>query len=221
MIYPPDRVPRFPNHSGRPQSGETYQFGDPGPAIGQTKSVTTSFGSPPSPWNTEPPECTFIGTEGIARATQQRMEIVRFADAPFVLVSPRFLDPKPEHSTYQWAFLNWQYAPLFLTEDRVFGAAAELAHAEFTAPRLLDAMRSQPPLRFWGARPTFVGVCEEYVEVQQHGRYDRVRPNEIEVSLEDGDIVLRADRFYEARFMIGETVNAKLLVAMLKTVAGK
>ena len=78
---------------------------------------------------------------------------------------------------------------------------------------------------YWSMRltadGTFVGVCEEYVEVQQHGRYDRVRPNEIEVSLEDGDIVLRADRFYEARFMIGETVNAKLLVAMLKTVAGK
>jgi hypothetical protein len=216
MIFPPEQIPRLPNHSGHPQNGESYQFGDPGQAIGTLKSITSDFGHPPSPWNTGPASCTFVGSEGVARATQQRMEILRFADAPYVLVTPRLLDRNPKLCTHEWLFLDPQYAPLFGTTDSVFGEAAERAHAEFTIPRLLEVFGGQTPLRFYGAPPCYVAITKDWVEVQQHGRLDRVSPKDIRASMEDGDVVLRATAFYEARFIVGETVNAKLLVAFLK-----
>ena len=214
MYFPPHTIPRVPNHSGKPQSGQAYQYGDPGAAIGELKSCTTTYGQDPNA------SCTFIGTEGIARMTQARgMEICRFDQATYVLESPMYLDNNGMKNA--WIFMNGYYQPMFRTEDTVFGPAAELAHAKYWVPKMLELRDQHGTIKIWGAQPRYVEIRkDDTVTVQQLGRVDTVPATDIEVSWEAGDLVLKAHQFYEARFIAGETPNATVLMLLLKVLAG-
>lgn len=157
-------VPQVPNHDGSPQNGRTWQPCDPGPALGRLLTVTSSYGVE------QFPECTFVGTEGVAQIkSHTNLEVARFDDAPFVLEQP-------------------------------VNVASDAAHV-------------------WGAQPRYVELRKDSIEVQQWGRRDTVAPKDLTVVREGGDLVLRAAAFYEARFIIGETPNATLLMVLLKLLA--
>ena len=208
-------IPQVPNHSGKPQSGQAYQPCDPGPAIGQLVTVTTTYGQE------QFPTCSFIGTEGIAQvAPHTGLQMARFIDAQYVLHAPVLMGSSSDESINKWTFMNAYYQPLLETTHKAFGPAAEIAHAKFWLPRLVEQMEAQPPLKIWGAQPRYVALTKDSVEVQQLGRRDTVAPKDITAALEAGDLVLRANAFYEARFIVGETPNAVILLLLLKMLAG-
>jgi hypothetical protein len=207
-------IPQVPNHSGQPQSGQVYQPCDPGPALGKLLTVTSTYGQE------QFPVCNFVGTEGIAQVTPHAgLQIARFVDAMYVLDTPVDISSNPDSNMNRWTFMNGYYQPLLATTHRHFGPAAEIAHAKFWVPRLLEQLEAQPPVRIWGAQPRYVAMTKDSVEVQQLGRRDTVSPKDIKASLEAGDLVLRANAFYEARFILGETPNAVILMLMLKMLA--
>ena len=214
-------IPRVPNHSGQPQSGQSYQYGDPGAAIGTLLSITSTFGQPLGPFDTIPSNCTFVGTEGIARATLSAMEIVRFADAPYLLFAPQFIDPDGKSTTYDWVFLDMHYRPRLQTNDRQFGLAAEKAHVKYLLPQLVDSWKRGEVVRFFGGKPRYIAVTGEHVEVCQWGRGDTVRASDLTVIERDNDLVLQSSAFYEAVFFGAETANTLLLKAFLSIVGAK
>ena len=57
----------------------------------------------------------------------------------------------------------------------------------------------------WCARPRWVALTKDTVEVQQAMRRDVVAPKEITVGFDGADLVLLADAVYEARFIGEET----------------
>lgn len=211
------QIPRVPNHDGTPQDGRTYQWGDPGPAIGELMSVTSTFGIE------QFPRCTFLGKEGAAWFRHDGVfQIVRFADAPYAMEGVVSINAIPSKSISAWMFLNGHYQEVFRTTDRVFGRAADAQHAKVWLPRFLEQLESQPPLKIWCAPPRYVALSKDAVEVQQAMRRDVVAPKDIMLSFEDGgDLVLRADAFFEARFLGDETPNTTILFLLLKSVGAR
>ena len=206
-------IPQVPNHDGSPQSGRAYQPCDPGP-IGKLLSVSSTFGVE------QFPTCTFVGEEGVADFSPNGgLRGVRFADAPYLLEVPVYISDVPSHSMSSWRFLNAQWQSVFATTEREHGAAATLAHAKHWVPRLLDQIKGQPPLKMWCAQPRYIALSPDAVEVQQLYRRDTVRPKDLKVTREGGDLVLKADAFYEARFIGGETPNIAILMLLLKMLA--
>jgi hypothetical protein len=223
-LYSPEIVPKLPRHGGKPQDGRTYQFGDPGPAIGTLQSVTSTFGDPGA-GGVE--ECTFIGTDGLARATRQGMEILRFADAPWLMVKPVSVHlAEPGLSPWAWVFTDAQYRPLFQFTDlglgMRFGMHTEKAFSSFHMARAKETIASSA-LRFWTGGPCYVDLAAEYVEVQQLGRRDRVPAKDITFAMEDGcfELVLRAPQFFEARYLMGDVTNRFLLQMCLRQLGAK
>jgi hypothetical protein len=219
-LFAPEIVPRLPNHNKDPQDGRTYQFGDPGQAIGTIRSISSTFGEPRA-YGAEPEECTFIGEHGLARATRQGMQILRFADAPWVMVKPIAVDlAKPHLSPSNWIFMDAQYRPLFQFKGyglgTYFGFPAEVAFAAFHMPRAQEAL-ARGDLRFWTGGRCYVHLTPDFVEVSQLGRCDRVPAKDISFALEDNffELVLRAPQFYEARFLMSGVTNRQLLVTIL------
>ncbi len=208
--------PQFPNHDGTPQNGRTYQWGDPGGAIGSLVSVTSTFGIE------QFPTCTFLGTEGAAWFRHDGAnQLVRFEHVPFTMEAPVLIDSNPDKSIYAWTFLDPSYREVFRTTDRPFGRAADIAHAKFWVPRLLDMMEKQPPLRMWCAQPRYIALGKDAIEVQQAMRRDVVAPKDITVGFDNGDLVLLADAFYEARFLGEETPNTTILLLLLKSLGAQ
>lgn len=216
-------IPPVPNHSGNPQNGQAYMPFHPGPAIGELISVTSTLGMPRGPFDDpgEVAECTYVGTAGIARATTQGIRVVRFDDVPYVLEMPETIYGDADRNVNSWTFMNGWYQPMMQTTHKYFGPKAELQHAKHWIPKLLEQMKAQPPLKIWGAQPRYVALTEEWVEVQQLGRVDRVAPTDVEVAWDAGDLVLRANAFYEARFIVGETPNATILALLLKVLGAR
>jgi len=214
---PPPQIPTVPQHNGKPQSGWYYQYGDPGPAIGKLKSVDSTFGQQP-PRDGKPPSCTFVGDEGIARAQFNGMQVLRFADAPYCLVTQKLRRGNGDWE-YVWSFLDAYYRTLFWTEDADFGGAAELAHANFLLEPALKAHVRGEPVRFWGAPPRGIVITGENVEVIQAMRRDVVNVKDLTVSIQDDDLVLESPAFHEARFFQAETYNLFFASAMLKMLA--
>jgi hypothetical protein len=210
------RVPQFPNHDGTPQDGRTYQFGDPGGVIGTLLSVSSEFGIE------QFPKCSFLGSEGAAWYRHDgAYEIVRFADAPFSMEAIVSIDNDPAKSITAWTFHDPWYRRVFHTSERAFGRAADLAHAKFWLPRLLEQLEQQPPLKMWCAPPRYLALSKDSVEVQQAMRRDVVAPNEITVAFDGGDLVLLADAFFEARFLGEETPNTTIVFLLLKGLGAK
>lgn len=205
-------IPQVPNHDGSPQDGRSYQPCDPGP-IGKLLSVTSSFGVD------QFPKCTFIGDEGVAEAGHAGLQTARFADLPYLFETPVYIASTAADCMTRWSFMNAQWQPVFQNTHATFGPAATLAHAKHWLPRLLEQIKAQPPLRMWCAQPRYVALSMDSVEVQQLGRRDTVSPKEITVTRESGDLVLKANAFYEARFIVGETPNVAILMTLLKTLA--
>ncbi len=219
----PDQVPKYPNHSGRPQSGESPQVGDPGGAIGQIKSVTSTFGQPL--WSKDDFEqCTFVGTEGIARATRQAFEVVRFVDVVGLVARPTkiLVEKGAAKSPHEFLYYDAQNKLMLRTDDDVWGRAAQTAFDEHALPRWLAAA-NQVGVRFWAGPLGGVALYPQRVDVQQMGRVDSVRPEDLTLALEDGglDLVLRATAFYDARFIMGEMPNASLLMRCLLAMGAK
>jgi hypothetical protein len=207
-------VPQVPQHGGAPQDGRSYQPCDPGPAIGALLTVTTTYGVE------EFPKCSFVGSEGIAEVSPSSgFRVLRFADAPYVLEAPSLIASDPSDNIDQWTFMSTNYQTLFVAtayKGTRFGAAAQLAHAKYWVPRFLEQVEAAPPLRVWGAPPRCVSLWKDSVEVTQFGRTDVVSSKDLAVSLQAGDLVLRATAFYEARYIVAELPNALHLFLMLK-----
>lgn len=217
MYQAPPQIPQVPNHDGSPQTGY-YQVGDPGPGIGKIKTISSTFGPQP-PYDGKPPACTFVGEEGIARATQQGMQVLRFADAPYCLCTQMFLRHSAKSWDYIWSFLDAHYRQLFWIEESKFGVAAEIAHATFLINPAIDAHLKGEPVRFWGAPPRAIVVTGDNVEIVQAFRRDVVPVKDIAVTIEDDDLVIRCPAFHEARFFQAETYNITLASAFLKRLA--
>ena len=166
------------------------------------------------------PACTWVGTEGVAQIqSNTHLEVARFDDVPYLLEQPVSVSSTPADCMDCWILMNGQYQPVFRTATRTFGRALESVHAKHWAPRLLAQLDAGQPVRVWGAQPRYVELRKGSVEVQQWGRRDTVAPKDVTVAREGGDVVLRATAFYEARFIIGETPNATLLMILLKMIA--
>jgi hypothetical protein len=186
------------------------------------KSVASTFGRPFTA--TEPEECTFIGSEGIARATRERFEVLRFADASTLLVCPIKVHLEhPNRSPSMWSWLDARNNPLFHYREQGFGMYfamhAEAAFSTYLLPQCRERIQ-RADLRFWTGAPCYVHLGPDYVEVQQLGRRDVVPPKDVTVSMEDNgfELVLRAPQFYEARFLMGEVTNRMLLQMCLKSI---
>jgi hypothetical protein len=215
MQYNPQlRIPPVPTHDLQAQNGQSYVHGDPGPAIGELKTCNSTYGVIPTP------SCTFIGTEGIARMTQTRgMEILRFEHAAYVLEQPTSITSSGTKS--MWTFMDGHYRPLFTIEDDTFGPYAELAHAKYWVPKMMELMEQHGSIKVWGAPPRYVEIRKDgTVTVQQQGRVDTVPLKDIKSSFQAGDVVLACDAFYEARFIGADTPNASVLMLLVKILAG-
>jgi hypothetical protein len=222
-LFSPEVVPRVPKHDRKPQDDASYQFGDPGPAIGTLESVTSNFGQIQNGVE----ECTFVGSEGVARATRAGMQVLRFADSPTLMVRPISVQlSEPEMSPSTWCWLDPQHRPLFEYVDRGLGLHfalhAEAAHAGFWMPRMRAAL-AQGGVRFWAGSPCYVHLTTDRVEVQQLGRHDVVPARDVSVSMEDNffELVLRAPHFHEARFLMADVTNRMLLQMCLKSMGAK
>ena len=221
LRFPPEQIPRWPNHNGSPQSGDAPQVGDPGGAIGEIKSVTTTFSMPM--WSAgDVEECTFIGTEGIARATRQGFELARFIDVATMLVRPLMIDTKDGTTSYEYSWLNALNGTMLKSYSRPFGQAAQKAWVLHSVDRFLAEI-NRAGIRFWAGQFGHITLSADRVDVQQVGRADTVKPADITLSLEDGgfDLVLTADAFYEARYVYGEIPNGPMLVACLLHMGAK
>jgi hypothetical protein len=176
-------------------------------------------------------DATFVGADGIARTGGAGVEILRFEYVSTLLVAPGDVYPRrPLMTNHTYAWLDAQNQPRFWIGDPLdwdFGAAAERAWTAFLLPRcraLLDAQG----LRFWCGRSGSVGLSRDAsgvrVEVQQLGRTDVVAPKDLTVSLEGPagfDLVLRADAFYEARYIAAYVTNMKVLASLLLELGAK
>jgi hypothetical protein len=212
-LFGPDAVPKLPRHGRKPQDGRSYQFGDPGQVLGNVASISSTFGTATGGQE----ECTFIGSEGLAHATRQGMQVLRFEHAPWVIVKPITIRlAEPGLSPSAWVFLDPQFVPLFQFTDlglgMFFGMHAETAFTVFHMPRAKDAI-ARGGLRFWTGPQCWIELATDYVEVQQLGRRDRVPAKDITFGMEDNafELVLRAPQFFEARFLIGEIPNRMML----------
>ena len=142
-LFAPDVVPRVANdHSGAPQDGKTYQWGDPGPGLGDLLSVSSTFGID----RPQHEMCTFLGSEGTAVATRRGMQLARFADTAAILVRPGdvFVD-EPIKTGWTWTYMDANHRVLLeakgIGKGRFWGMPAEMAYARY--PGKTSAHRDQ------------------------------------------------------------------------------
>jgi hypothetical protein len=73
--------------------------------------------------------------------TQSRgMEILRFEHASYVLEQPMTITSSGTKS--MWTFMDGHYRPLFVIDDESFGPFAELAHAKYWVPKMLETPKT-------------------------------------------------------------------------------
>jgi hypothetical protein len=185
-------------------------------AIGEIKSISSTFGVPRSMFNGTPSECTFVGSEGIARALHGQFHVLRFDQVPNLFMHPARVTERSIE--YRWTLTDANYRPFFSIEDEAFGRATEKVHARRTSEILLAAIvGTGEVVRCWDSQRCGVFLTESQAEVQQPMRSDRVAIRDLTVEFGRGDLVLRANAFHEARFMMSEMANALALANVLLT----